>query len=90
LKNPTTGELSSDPTQMLSNVHTFYTSLYTPDPVNSESLDRMLSTIPDSDTITEEETATLSESFILDEILEGVSRCPKQSSPGKTACHMNF
>ncbi|KAG2192693.1 hypothetical protein INT47_013195 [Mucor saturninus] len=80
--HPGTSVLHSDLPGMLDAAKTFYSELYSPDPIAPAALDEMLQSLPDTLTLPESDQYLLARSIDWDELCDGVSRCPKQSSPG--------
>ncbi|KAG1142122.1 hypothetical protein G6F38_007956 [Rhizopus arrhizus] len=60
----------------------FYRSLFTPSPIDQDSVDSLLETIPISDSITTNDADLLLEPFTLDDLLNATNRTPRRSSPG--------
>lgn len=60
----------------------FYTSLYTPDPVDSESINTMLSSIPSDICLTQEQCELLSVPPTMDDIYSLILHSPLGKSPG--------
>ncbi|KAG1606840.1 hypothetical protein G6F45_013894 [Rhizopus arrhizus] len=67
---------------MLDAASTFYADLYTPDPVDNDAIDSLLNTLPDSLRLSTADHDLLSATIDFDDIIAGVSRCPRSSSPG--------
>ncbi|KAG0890567.1 hypothetical protein G6F36_013252 [Rhizopus arrhizus] len=60
----------------------FYSNLYSPEPIDNSAIDDLLSAIPDSLRLSDSNQRFLTNSFTHDDLIEGVSRCPRRSSPG--------
>ncbi|KAI8047341.1 hypothetical protein BDF21DRAFT_484720, partial [Thamnidium elegans] len=67
---------------MLNAAQAFYSELYFPDPVDTNNIDDLLQSLPDTLHISESDQYWLTSSFNWDQIIKGVSRCPRKSSPG--------
>ncbi|KAG1229190.1 hypothetical protein G6F35_002156 [Rhizopus arrhizus] len=82
LMNPDTQIICSSQDQMLEVTERFYTELYSADPICSASLDNMVSHIPASCRLSNDDSDLMTSPFLLDEVLAQVKRTPKISSPG--------
>ncbi|KAG1137008.1 hypothetical protein G6F37_011558 [Rhizopus arrhizus] len=82
LLHPVTSTLCSTPEEMIHASVSFYGSLYTPDPIDDDAVEDLLSTLPSSLCLSASDQRMLVNSFTYDTLLDGVSRCPKRSSPG--------
>ncbi|OBZ80131.1 hypothetical protein A0J61_11820, partial [Choanephora cucurbitarum] len=77
--HPTTGAECSNPASMTDAASDFYESLFRAEPVNSDSINTMLSAI--SNKLPKEEADDLLADITFDDIIKGAKRSPKQSSP---------
>lgn len=66
---------------MLDVASTFYAALHSPDPVDHDAIESLLSDLPSSLRLSSIGQNPLSSPIDFDDILEGVSRCPSRSSP---------
>ncbi|KAG1584836.1 hypothetical protein G6F46_014929 [Rhizopus delemar] len=66
---------------MLDAASTFYADLYTPDPVDNDAIDSLLNTLPDSLRLSTAAHDLLSATIDFDDIIAGVSRCPRSIIP---------
>ncbi|KAG1016758.1 hypothetical protein G6F26_012272 [Rhizopus arrhizus] len=82
LVHPTTGALCCTSNEMLDAAVQFYSNLYSPEPIDNSAIDDLLSAIPDSLRLSDSNQRFLTNSFTHDDLIEGVSRCPRRSSPG--------
>ncbi|KAG1445923.1 hypothetical protein G6F55_011756 [Rhizopus delemar] len=82
LLHPVTSTLCSTPEEMIRASVSFYSSLYSPDPIDDDAVEDLLSTLPSSLCLSASDQRFLINSFTYDALLDGVSRCPKRSSPG--------
>ncbi|KAG1455259.1 hypothetical protein G6F55_007172 [Rhizopus delemar] len=83
LLNPETQTICSSQDHMLEETERFYTELYSVDPVCSASLGNMVSHIPASCRISNDDSELMTSPFLMDDLLEQVKRTLKVSSPGK-------
>jgi len=82
LLHPTTQTLCVTPNDMQNAVTSFYSSLYTPDPIDEESTQDLTSLILPQDQLPSSASITLLRPFTVEELIEGASRSPRKSSPG--------
>ncbi|KAG1035463.1 hypothetical protein G6F43_013225 [Rhizopus delemar] len=82
LRNPATGDICSNQEQMLEVTQHFYANLYATEPICLDSVERMVSHIPDACSLDESDANFLMSPFDIDEIVVQGSRAPKSSSPG--------
>lgn len=82
IRHPTSSILCTSTEDMLNAAEAFYSDLYSPDHVNTEAIDDLLQSLPPTLHLSEPDQYWLAGSFTWDDILEGVSRCPRKSSPG--------
>ncbi|KAG1340279.1 hypothetical protein G6F62_005474 [Rhizopus arrhizus] len=82
LMNPANQTICSSQDQMLAVTEQFYTELYSADPICSASMENMVSHIPDSCRISNDDSDLMTSPFLMDEIIAQVKRTPKISSPG--------
>ncbi|KAG1060303.1 hypothetical protein G6F41_012948 [Rhizopus arrhizus] len=82
LVHPTTGALCCTSNEMLDAAVQFYSNLYSPEPIDNSAIDDLLSAIPDSLRLSDSNQRFLTNSFTHNDLIEGVSRCPRRSSPG--------
>ncbi|EIE78417.1 hypothetical protein RO3G_03121 [Rhizopus delemar RA 99-880] len=82
LRNPATGDICSNQEQMLEVTQHFYANLYATEPICLDSVERMVSHIPDACSLHESDANFLMSPFDIDEIVAQGSRAPKSSSPG--------
>jgi len=80
LKHPTTAAECNDSKSKLNAVHDFYSRLYSPERIDINCMEDMLSHI--TEFITQEESEQIIEDIPFTDILEGTRRSPKCSSPG--------
>ncbi|KAG1451795.1 hypothetical protein G6F46_005552 [Rhizopus delemar] len=73
--------LCSSRADMLDAASTFYAALHSPDPVDHDAIESLLSDLPSSLRLSSIGQNPLSSPIDFDDILEGVSRCPSRSSP---------
>lgn len=71
---------------MLEAARQLYAYLYRPDPIKHEAVDDLLSSIPPNLTLLTSDQYWFASSITWDDLLEGVYRCPKRSSPGIDGC----
>ncbi|KAG0779319.1 hypothetical protein G6F21_012635 [Rhizopus arrhizus] len=82
LIHPVTKVLCSSRVDMLDAASPFYSDLYSPDPVDPDAIESLLSALPSSLWLPSTDQDALTSPIVFDDILEGVSRCPSRSSPG--------
>jgi hypothetical protein len=82
LMNTANQTICSSQDQMLAVTEQFYTELYSADPICSASMENMVSRIPDSCQISNDDSDLMTSPFLMDEIIAQVKRTPKISSPG--------
>lgn len=82
IQHPTSSVLCNTTDGMFNAAQTFYSELYSPDPVDTDAIDDLLQSLPDTLHLSESDQYWLTSSFTWDQIIEGVSRCPSKSSPG--------
>ncbi|KAG2228473.1 hypothetical protein INT48_003130, partial [Thamnidium elegans] len=82
IRHPQSSVLCTSTTDMLGAAQHFYSNLYTPDPIVSTAVDNLLTSLPPDLVLPESDQDFLTSSITWDELMEGVSRCPKKSSPG--------
>lgn len=82
LMDPLDNCLYSEPSRLQQIAHAFYSNLYTPDNINTESLNCMLEQIPDNIRLTREQQEGLLTDIDFEDILLESKRSPKKSSPG--------
>ncbi|KAK4509114.1 uncharacterized protein ATC70_007464 [Mucor velutinosus] len=82
LKDPSTGTSFASQTEKEQAVHSFYSRLYTPTTVNQRDIQFFTNMIPASHRLSDDSHESLCTPFTLDDILDGLSRSPTQSSPG--------
>ncbi|KAG1536291.1 hypothetical protein G6F49_013012 [Rhizopus delemar] len=82
LLHPVTSTLCSTTEEMIHASVSFYGNLYSPDPIDDNAVEDLLSTLPSSLCLSDSDQRFLANSFTYDALLDGVSRCPKRSSPG--------
>ncbi|KAG1305398.1 hypothetical protein G6F64_008416 [Rhizopus arrhizus] len=82
LVHPTTGALCSTSNEMLDAAIQFYSNSYSPEPIDNPAIDDLLSAISDSLRLSDSNQRFLTKSFTYDDLIEGVPRCPRRSSPG--------
>lgn len=76
LHNPLTEMLSTNTKKQLEVVESFYTRLYTPDPVDEVALDNILGHIPEALKLDAVERSFLTSSITIDEVLQFSTRSP--------------
>ncbi|KAG1447912.1 hypothetical protein G6F55_010897 [Rhizopus delemar] len=81
LRNLATGDICSNQEQMLEVTQHFYANLYATEPICLDSVERMVSHIPDACSLDESDANFLMSPFGIDEIVAQGSRAPKSSSP---------
>ena len=82
LLHPSTNTLCTNPITMQSAASTFYSDLYSPNPVVPDSVTTLCNTIPSSETIPDTAHATLLRPFSIVDIQFGSHRTKLLSSPG--------
>ncbi|KAG1464687.1 hypothetical protein G6F57_013533 [Rhizopus arrhizus] len=82
LIHPVTKVLCSSRVDMLDAASIFYSDLCSPDPVDPDAIESLLSALPSSLRLSSTDQNALTSPIVFDDILEGVSRCPSRSSPG--------
>ncbi|KAG1471676.1 hypothetical protein G6F56_001984 [Rhizopus delemar] len=81
LRHPVTTVMCHSKDCMLQAASSFYTSLYTPDPIEPEAVDQLFSSLSSEFCISTVSKPNLVLPFTLTDIDEAVRRCPQQSSP---------
>jgi exonuclease III len=74
--------LCTSPAELQDATSCFCKSLYTPDPVQSPAIDKLIETIPSTDRIPEADHTKITKKFTLTDIQTGATRSPSKSSPG--------
>ncbi|KAG1453072.1 hypothetical protein G6F56_007662 [Rhizopus delemar] len=90
LRHPVTSALCHTKDDMLQAASSFYSSLYTPDPIDSVAIDQLFSLLPPEFCISNASKSSLVRPFTLEDITEAVRRCPNQSSPGSDGLPYTF
>ncbi|KAG0973755.1 hypothetical protein G6F29_012651 [Rhizopus arrhizus] len=90
LVDPSTDSVCSSRTQMLEVTERFYGDLYSADDICPTSLDEMVTNIPPSCRLSEDDADMMTHPFELSEILDQVKRSPKVSSPGTDGLSYGF
>ncbi|KAG1467300.1 hypothetical protein G6F56_004484 [Rhizopus delemar] len=90
LRHPVTSALCYTKDDMLQAATSFYSSLYTTDPINSVAIDQLFSLLPPEFCISNTSKSNLVRPFTLEDITEAVRRCPSQSSPGSDGLPYTF
>ena len=80
--DPSTDSLVTAPEDLCRVGRSFYTKLYSPDPVDQSAITQLLSTLPESARIAEEDKATLLAEIDLEELQSVLLKTPKDRSPG--------
>lgn len=82
LIHPVTATLCTTTNEMLETATSFYTDLYSPDPINQNSLNSLLSSLPENLHISDQDALGMIDPITIDDLLDAFSRSPKKSSPG--------
>ncbi|KAG1533278.1 hypothetical protein G6F51_012703 [Rhizopus arrhizus] len=82
LIHPETQVICNTKNEMLDAASTFYSSLYSPEPVDQSAIDDLLGALPDSLKLSTTAQSLMEAPLTFDDIVEGVSRSPRRSSPG--------
>ncbi|KAG0769000.1 hypothetical protein G6F33_004027 [Rhizopus arrhizus] len=82
LIHPVTKVLCSSRVDMLDAASIFYSDLCSPDPVDPDAIESLLSALPSSLRLSSTDQNALTSPIVFDDVLEGVSRCSGRSSPG--------
>ena len=82
LIHPVSQSICDSPDTMQDAVTSFYTSLYTPDPIDASSVESLSQSILSEHRLPSSASTGLLRPFSIDDIIEGASRSPKKSSPG--------
>jgi hypothetical protein len=80
--HPSTSSVCTSPESMQEAATTFYSSLFTADPVDSMGITDLRRTIPSSESIPNTEHTLLTRPFTINDILAGAKRSPRKSSLG--------
>lgn len=81
ITHPNSGVSCTTTEDKLTAVHTFYDTLYSPEPTHRYSMDKLLSQI--KNTISVEDAEFIVSEIDLKDIVKSATRCPKVSSPGR-------
>ncbi|KAG2191466.1 hypothetical protein INT47_003842, partial [Mucor saturninus] len=82
LLHPSSLSLCSSKDEMLDAAATFYSDLYSPDPIDPAAIDSLLADLPDSLHLSPSASSFMISPLTLDTLLDAFSRSPKKSSPG--------
>ncbi|KAG1370529.1 hypothetical protein G6F61_011957 [Rhizopus arrhizus] len=82
LIHPETQVICNTKNKMLDAASTFYSSLYSSEPVDQSAIDDLLGALPDSLTLSTTAQSLMTAPLTFDDIVVGVSRSPRRSSPG--------
>ncbi|KAG2191215.1 hypothetical protein INT47_005963 [Mucor saturninus] len=82
LLHPNSLSLCSSKDEMLDAAATFYSDLYSPDPIDPAAIDSLLADLPDSLHLSPSASSFMISPLTLDTLLDAFSRTPKKSSPG--------
>lgn len=82
LLHPISQSISTTKDEMLDAAATFYTNLYSPTPDDQCAIEEILGSLPDTLHLSLIEQQMTIAHITFDDILQGVSRCPKTSNPG--------
>ncbi|KAG0934887.1 hypothetical protein G6F32_010587 [Rhizopus arrhizus] len=83
-------ERTSDPIDMREVVRQYYQQLYTLDHVEDNELDQYLASVTFDKTVRIDENDQLMSPITIEDLLDQVKRCPKQSSPGDDGLGYQF
>jgi hypothetical protein len=82
LRHPITGVVSSEPQHLLDSAQSFYSSLFTSEPLNEEAIQTMISAIPTSAMLSKDDSAMLTAPFTTADLQDVVAHAPSGKSPG--------
>lgn len=82
LIHPVTQSTCTSKEQMLETASQFYQDLYSPDDINQDAIDELLSSLPTSLRLSSSEADDTIAPITYDDLLFAFSRTPKKSSPG--------
>lgn len=82
LLHPVTGTHCTTSEEMLETATSFYSDLYSPDPIGQLSMNSLLSSLPDDLRISQDESQHIIAPITFADLLSAFSRAPKRSSPG--------
>jgi hypothetical protein len=82
LQHPVTLELCHSTSAMNNAASAFYSTLYTPSPIDDDAVQQLTSNIRDQDRISPDFHPILTSPFTQADIINGAARCPRKSSPG--------
>lgn len=82
LKVPNTTDIVSAPNDLCSVGKAFYQKLYTPDPVDQDAIDHLLSHVPESASISEDDQENLVRRITPKEIESSLERSAREKAPG--------
>ncbi|KAG2216709.1 hypothetical protein INT45_013632 [Circinella minor] len=82
LINPATGAVCDMIPLMHDAATSFYSSLYTPTPIDDTAIQQLHQHIPPSCQLSDGNQISLTEDFTLEDLITGALRAPKRSSPG--------
>ena len=82
LQHPTSYNTCSEPKAMQDAARCYYQNLYSPDPIDQPSVDRLLDSVLPEERVSSSEAEAMTRLLTLQEIQEGSKRSPRRSSPG--------
>ncbi|KAG0755048.1 hypothetical protein G6F24_012096 [Rhizopus arrhizus] len=82
LIHPTTNVLCSSVEDMLDATTTFYSDLYSPEPIDQNAIDELLESLPPELHLSSLDQTRLQSPITFEDIIIGVSHSPPKSSPG--------
>lgn len=83
LTHPATNAMCDTPDTMLDAAHSFYSELYSTEPIDDAVVDDLSGVLPASLQLSSIDHQVLSDPIDWDDLFEGVRRSPRKSSPGK-------
>ncbi|KAG2221556.1 hypothetical protein INT45_002570 [Circinella minor] len=82
LQHPINNQVVTTTQDIQSAARSFYNTLYTPDPVDQDSINHLLNYIPSTCTLNHHDCDNLTTNFTIEDLIDGAKRTPSKSSPG--------